>query len=64
MRIFLVLGVCARQRFHVPEDKVKWSVDWPEYEPTYYTSPTLLGQPWADLEIEYEHPKTSINLPS
>ena len=37
------------KRFAVPEDKVPWSVDFPEYSPIEYTSAGVLAQPvWAD----------------
>ncbi|KAG8544648.1 hypothetical protein GDO81_022125 [Engystomops pustulosus] len=37
------------QRWPVPQDKVSWSVDWPEYQPVEYTAPSVLAQPpWAD----------------
>ncbi|BFZ18401.1 hypothetical protein BsWGS_21439 [Bradybaena similaris] len=39
------------KRFPVPDDKVPWSVPFPEYKPVYYTSKTVLDQPaWADKE--------------
>ncbi|KAG8212644.1 hypothetical protein J437_LFUL018775, partial [Ladona fulva] len=39
----------------VPDDKVSWEVDWPEYQPVPYTSPHLIKSieqlpPWADPE--------------
>ncbi|KAE9548600.1 hypothetical protein FO519_008185 [Halicephalobus sp. NKZ332] len=37
-------------RTPVPEDKVPWTVDWPEYKPAEYTSESLKGKPWADPE--------------
>ncbi|XP_033222428.1 ADP-ribose pyrophosphatase, mitochondrial [Belonocnema kinseyi] len=40
------------QRFEVPEDKVAWSVEFPEYEPVEFNSPVLKGKPWADPEID------------
>ncbi|XP_053977834.1 ADP-ribose pyrophosphatase, mitochondrial [Hylaeus volcanicus] len=40
------------KRFEVPEDKVPWNVEYPEYEPVKYTAPVLKGKPWADPEIE------------
>ncbi|XP_043261643.1 ADP-ribose pyrophosphatase, mitochondrial [Colletes gigas] len=40
------------KRFEVPEDKVPWNVDYPEYEPVKYTASVLKGKPWADPEIE------------
>lgn len=40
------------QRFLVPDDKVDWAVDWPEYDPVDYTSSSVLAMPsWADTEI-------------
>ena len=37
------------KRFPVPEDKVSWQVDWPEYSPVDYTAPIVLSMPvWAD----------------
>lgn len=36
-------------RAYVPEDKVSWSVDYPEYEPVEFTSQTVLkNKEWAD----------------
>nr|XP_033802259.1 ADP-ribose pyrophosphatase, mitochondrial isoform X2 [Geotrypetes seraphini]XP_033802260.1 ADP-ribose pyrophosphatase, mitochondrial isoform X2 [Geotrypetes seraphini] len=36
----------------VPDDKVYWSVLWPEYKPVEYTAPSVLAQPvWADPPI-------------
>ena len=40
------------KRFPVPDDKVPWSVDWPEYQPVDYTAPSVLKGPvWADQDI-------------
>ncbi|KAK9977562.1 hypothetical protein ABG768_019369 [Culter alburnus] len=39
-------------RFPVPDDKVDWETDWPQYKPVHYTAPTVLKKPvWADPEI-------------
>ncbi|XP_051744368.1 ADP-ribose pyrophosphatase, mitochondrial [Ctenopharyngodon idella] len=39
-------------RFPVPDDKVDWETDWPQYKPVSYTAPTVLKKPvWADPEI-------------
>ncbi|KAK7167570.1 hypothetical protein R3I94_001839 [Phoxinus phoxinus] len=39
-------------RFPVPDDKVDWKTDWPQYYPVNYTAPTVLKKPvWADPEI-------------
>ncbi|XP_044016806.1 ADP-ribose pyrophosphatase, mitochondrial [Aphidius gifuensis] len=40
------------QRFQVPDDKVDWSIDYPEYNPPDYTSSVVVGKPWADLDID------------
>ena len=37
-------------RFPVPDDKVDWSVEWPEYAPPTHTSPGAIGKPWSDPE--------------
>ncbi|XP_069591055.1 ADP-ribose pyrophosphatase, mitochondrial isoform X2 [Ranitomeya imitator] len=38
------------ERRPVPQEKVSWSVEWPEYQPVEYTAPSVLAQPpWADL---------------
>ncbi|KAJ8681276.1 hypothetical protein QAD02_017063 [Eretmocerus hayati] len=36
------------QRFKVPDDKVAWSENFPEYTPIEYSSKFLTGKPWAD----------------
>ena len=35
-------------RFPVPDEKVSWTVDWPEYKPVDYTAPSVLTASWAD----------------
>ncbi|KAJ8312987.1 hypothetical protein KUTeg_010360 [Tegillarca granosa] len=35
-------------RFPVPDDKVKWSVDFPEYKPTNFTSSKVLSKPGTE----------------
>ncbi len=40
------------KRFPVPDDKLDWSVEWPEYAPVDYTAPSVAKGPvWADPEI-------------
>lgn len=40
------------KRFTVPDDKVDWSKNWPQYSPVSYTDPAVLKKPvWADPEI-------------
>lgn len=40
------------KRFPVPDDKVDWSENWPQYNPVSYTDPVVQKQPvWADLDI-------------
>ncbi|XP_073403462.1 ADP-ribose pyrophosphatase, mitochondrial isoform X2 [Dendrobates tinctorius] len=37
------------ERRPVPQEKVSWSVEWPEYQPVEYTAPSVLARPpWAD----------------
>lgn len=38
-------------RFAVPEEKIPWSVDYPDYKPVAYSAAALKGKPWADPEI-------------
>ncbi|VDP18871.1 unnamed protein product [Heligmosomoides polygyrus] len=35
-------------RYKVPDEKVRWSVEFPEYDPPDYTDPKMLGRAWAD----------------
>lgn len=35
-------------RQNVPDDKVKWSVDFPTYNPPDYTADYVQGKVWAD----------------
>jgi len=38
-------------RPYVPDEKVDWNCEWPEYEPVYYIHPTVKCRPnWADPE--------------
>ncbi|RNA15805.1 ADP-ribose mitochondrial-like [Brachionus plicatilis] len=39
-------------RTHVPDDKVDWWVNWPQYQPVDYTSPRLIRDKpaWADVQ--------------
>jgi len=39
------------KRFAVSEEKVPWTIDYPEYKPVAYTASVLEGKPWADPEI-------------
>lgn len=36
------------ERFHVPDNLVLWSENFPDYRPIFYESPVLSGKPWAD----------------
>ena len=39
-------------RFPVPDDKLSWKTDWPEYKPVLYTAPSVLKGPvWADPDL-------------
>lgn len=39
------------KRFEVPEEKISWTVEYPEYKPVAYTAAVLQGKPWADPDI-------------
>lgn len=40
------------KRFPVPEERVSWSVNWPDYQPVDHTHPAVLRGPvWADLDF-------------
>ncbi|XP_047216020.1 ADP-ribose pyrophosphatase, mitochondrial-like isoform X2 [Girardinichthys multiradiatus] len=46
------------ERFPVPDDKVDWNQNWPQYDPVSYTAPVVLKKPfWADPEIGSFSPK-------
>ncbi len=39
-------------RFPVPDEKIPWSVNWPEYKPVDYTAPSVQKGPvWADPDF-------------
>lgn len=39
----------------MPDDKVPWDVQWPDYKATEYTAPEVLkNPPWADDADAYE----------
>lgn len=38
-------------RQSVPDDKVSWDIEWPEYNPPNFTSEHILNQSWADPEM-------------
>lgn len=39
------------ERFLVPDAKVPWDVDYPQYRPVEYTALAVKRKPWADPEI-------------
>ena len=42
-------------RFPVPDNKVSWRTDYPQYKPVDYTAPSVLKQPvWADVDVRTE----------
>ncbi|KAI0241034.1 ADP-ribose pyrophosphatase, mitochondrial [Lamellibrachia satsuma] len=46
-------------RFEVPDDKVLWTVPFPEYKPREFVSEAVLGKPvWADPDFKTETPAT------
>lgn len=39
-------------RFPVPDEKLSWSVEWPDYKPVDYTAEAVLRGPvWADPDV-------------
>jgi len=56
------------KRFTVPDDKVSWSVVFPEYKPVQFTLPLILKDKpvWADLEdtkdIKFNEVETKLKL--
>ncbi|KPJ08508.1 ADP-ribose pyrophosphatase, mitochondrial [Papilio machaon] len=49
------------QKFAVPDDKVPWTVEYKEYNPPNYTSPSIHGKPWADPDIDEPNFKPTWN---
>lgn len=48
------------ERFPVPDDKVDWSQNWPQYNPVSHTNPAVLKMPeWADPDIGWVIPDQS-----
>ncbi|KAK5978766.1 putative nudix hydrolase 6 [Trichostrongylus colubriformis] len=39
-------------RCKVPDEKLRWSVPFPEYNPPDYTDPKVLGKSWADPDAQ------------
>jgi ADP-ribose pyrophosphatase len=43
------------KRTEVPDDKVDWNVEFPDYKPVDYTAPVVLSKPvWADPDFRSE----------
>lgn len=41
-------------RFPVPDEKVRWNVDFPAYHPVEHTAKSVLNKPvWADPDIRF-----------
>lgn len=50
----LYVGSKDVRRFPVPDEKVSWSTEWPEYQPVDYTAPPVLSRPvWADPDFRF-----------
>lgn len=56
-------------RFNVPQNKIQWSIPFPEYDPDDYTMPHILKGPvWADPNIRFvfvylnSHPSLLIGI--
>ncbi|XP_031417539.1 ADP-ribose pyrophosphatase, mitochondrial isoform X1 [Clupea harengus] len=46
------------RRSPVPDAKVSWETDWPEYTPVTYTAPSVAAKPvWADPDIDSFSPR-------
>ncbi|CAI4232772.1 unnamed protein product [Auanema sp. JU1783] len=39
------------KRMFVPDDKVDWGVEWPEYYPPDHNDPSIFGKIWADQNL-------------
>ncbi|XP_013398789.1 transient receptor potential cation channel subfamily M member 2 [Lingula anatina] len=51
------------KRFQVPDANVPWTVPFPEYSPTEYTSPVVLeGPDWADPDILNSKPEKKLSF--
>lgn len=48
-------------RFPVPDDKVDWNSSYNTYNPTVFTSRSVIGQPWADPDMLASEFKPSWN---
>ena len=43
------------ERSPVPDEKVPWTEEFPEYTPIKYTAPSVLAMPvWADVDVTPE----------
>ncbi|EFN79849.1 ADP-ribose pyrophosphatase, mitochondrial [Harpegnathos saltator] len=40
------------KRFEVTEEKIPWTVEYPEYKPVAYNADVLRDKPWADPDIQ------------
>lgn len=48
-------------RFCVPDDKVDWNSSYSMYNPMIFTSTFVIGQPWADLDLNISNFKPKWN---
>ena len=45
-------------RYSVPDDKVSWSINWPDYKPIEYTAPVVeTGSARTDMDIRCDEIK-------
>lgn len=49
-KIYMEIGEKIISRAFVPEDKISWDVNWPEYKPISF-SLDFKSKPWADPDI-------------
>ncbi|XP_054932198.1 ADP-ribose pyrophosphatase, mitochondrial isoform X3 [Dermacentor andersoni] len=50
------------QRLYVPENKVPWTVEWPDYKPPEFSIPALSSKPWADPELGWKRDAEGVKV--
>ncbi|XP_077976552.1 ADP-ribose pyrophosphatase, mitochondrial-like isoform X2 [Styela clava] len=52
-----------KKRFKIPDSKVSWKVDYPDYKPDEFTAPVVKKGPiWADPDISDKNPRKPIKF--
>lgn len=49
------------KRFVVPDDKITWNIEFPNYSPIEYNSKVLQGKLWSDSDINDKNFKPQWN---